>query len=45
MFHNFAGTTADEVWRYAARALIDDESLPWQMSRAGKYRRLVEVSA
>lgn len=44
MFHNFAGTTADEAWRHAARALIDDETLPWQMSRAGRTKEILRAS-
>lgn len=43
MFHNFAGTTADEVWYLAARSLMQDESLPWRMSRSGNTKEILRA--
>jgi thymidylate synthase len=44
MIHSFEGNTADEVWRKAAHALLEDSASTLQESRAGKTRELLHVA-
>lgn len=44
MIHSFEGTTADDAWRQAARALMEDPTVTVQESRAGPTRELMHVA-
>jgi thymidylate synthase len=44
MIHSFDGQTADEAWRKAAFALMQDPAVTVEESRAGKTRELLHVA-